>query len=142
MAVVYLQAPGENCRGRELGGRADTTAVHEWLHLEGAVPPGAAHFCPWLNVGHVCTGALWMIPSEQDAQIAQALCDAAQRCEPRVDAEAVDVMFPLTWRSLDGMVLDRNHDDYFDRFGGNALEPVGQAMPPEWYDLRRSPWME
>ncbi len=97
-AVVYLDSAA-SCGGRNFGGgtvatsgRADTIAMHEWLHNEGVAPMTAPHYCATI-LYHICTGPLWMTPS--------------------LDPEATDIVFPYITAELSKMKLDRDHDDYY-----------------------------
>lgn len=120
-AVVHLDSP-ESCGARAFGsvdkpGRSGTLAAHEWLHLEGVTPMGAAHYCA-TSLYHVCTGPVWALAGiNEPADI------------PQMDPEARDIMFPILDAPLHSMVLDRVRDDYLDH-----------GLPT--YDLRDSPWFE
>lgn len=102
-ATVYLDSSG--CAGHDLGdgtaagsGRADTVAVHEWLHREGAVAATAPHHCA-TSANHVCTGASWML-----GDIGSMMSDP----------ERADVMYPLVNDPLRTRSLDLGRDDYLD----------------------------
>jgi hypothetical protein len=105
-AAVYLDS-SEGCGTRRFGvpgaaGPSEAVAMQELIHNDGLVPIGAPHNCsvyPGFPISHVCTGPLGIVTGAQIADL---------------DPEAVDVMFPfVTGRSLEEMVLDRDHDDYF-----------------------------
>jgi Fe-S cluster biogenesis protein NfuA len=74
------------------------TAVHELLHGLGAVPSGAPNACPNGDAAHVCDSV-------------------------------TDVMYPFASGStLDELVLDAGHDDYYGHSG-------------TWLDVQDSPWL-
>lgn len=101
-AVVYMRAD-PRCNIDDYGTAAKPgffplVALHELVHLEGVVPPGAPHACTENLGGHVCTvGPLVFQPQ------AAAL-----------DPEHVDLMFPVPTVPLADASLDRGQDDYYN----------------------------
>lgn len=98
-AVTYLDSSAA-CGARDFGngsaagaGKAEAITAHEWLHMEGIEPLLAPHVCA-TSLYHVCTAALWEIPS--------------------LDPEETDVVFPIINLPLSQKVLDRGRDDYLD----------------------------
>lgn len=120
-AVVYIATAADSaCGGSDFAtgstagtaGKAETIAVHEWLHNEGVVSPLSPHHCAAYSRYHVCTGPLWLVPGEE------------------LDPEGPDVMYPIINRRLRDKALDREFDDYLDHGW------------PHLANLRDSPWLE
>jgi len=88
----------------------ESTAVHEALHLLGAVQPGAPHFCLNGNIGHVCTPALHAVED--------------------LDPEEVDVMFPYAGEKLADELLDRDRDDYY----GHSWSHLDDVADSPWWE--------
>lgn len=86
--------------------------MHEMLHTQGLVPPGALHTCEAIP-GHVCTAKGPLATSSTFAPL---------------DPEEPDVMYPAINRPLSDSTLDIGRDDYLD-------EPLGTL------DLRHSPYV-
>lgn len=98
-AVVFLDGPA-GCRARSFAPNrrspswAESIAVHELLHNEGAVQRTAPHDCRSVISTHVCTPNLVL--------------------RVGADPEERDVLFTYVVAGLSGLVLDLGRDDYFD----------------------------
>jgi hypothetical protein len=98
--IVYVY-PQSACNLTPIGsGGSAEVAGHELLHNLGAVPDAAPNECPAPNQGHVCD-------------------------------TKTDVMYPFISpdSTLDEVVLDQNHDDYY-------------AHGSAWWDVQDSDWLE
>lgn len=98
--IVYIFLQS-NCHLTPLGsGGSAEVAAHELLHNLGAVPDQAPNECPAPNTGHVCDSTS-------------------------------DVMYPFIapGSTLDSVILDFNHDDYY-------------GHSSSWWDVQDSDWLE
>jgi hypothetical protein len=97
--IVYV-FPQSNCHLTPIGnGASSDVAGHELLHNLGAVPDGAPNECPAPNTGHACDST-------------------------------TDIMYPFLAHdsTLDSVILDFNHDDYYAHSGA-------------WDDIQDSDWL-
>lgn len=93
------------CNSQQWGTRAspgwpEATIMHELVHTQDLVSPGAPNACgaPALDGSHICAFK----------QPAYGLAELSQ-----VDPERRDLMYPFITGRLADLVLDRGNDDYF-----------------------------
>jgi len=105
-SFVQLQgSPG--CKSHDWGtverpGHVPATMMHELMHPQGLVAPGAPNTCDptlLLNPGHVCTVKFPLANTEEGAAL---------------DPQRRDLMYPALVEPLWNQVLDIGNDDYFD----------------------------